>query len=99
LDTRTVIRHTLVDGWNIDGYEKEYAKLDEKAEPWFIEPKGFVLVGSSRNRLTIKNMPTHSKIREFSRRLAEHLGYEIYGEREDSRVILLTRDKKNVKIK
>jgi len=99
LDTRTVIRHTLVDGWNIDGYEKEYAKLDEKAEPWFIEPKGFVLVGSSRNRLTIKNMPTHNKIREFGRRLAEHLGYEIYGEREDSRVILLTRDKKNVKIK
>ncbi|MCK4717225.1 MAG: 4-demethylwyosine synthase TYW1, partial [Thermoplasmata archaeon] len=30
LDTRTVIRHTLVDEWNL-GWEEEYAKLDKRA--------------------------------------------------------------------
>jgi len=92
LDTRTVIRHTLVDSWNL-GYEEEYAKIDEKAEPWFIEPKGYVFVGYSRQRLTIKNMPSHEKIKKFGEKLAELTGYEIEGEREDSRVILLGRGK------
>lgn len=69
LSTRTVIRHTLVDGWNL-GWEDEYAKLDEIAGPTFIEPKGYVFVGDSRTRMTIKNMPPHASVAEFSRRLA-----------------------------
>ena len=93
LNTRTVIRHTLVDVWNL-GQEKEYAKIDEKAEPWFIEPKGYVFVGYSRQRLTIKNMPSHEKIRDFGKKLAELMGYEMIGEREDSRVVLLGRGKR-----
>ncbi len=92
LNTRTVIRHTLVDSWNL-GYEEEYARIDEKAEPWFIEPKGYVFVGYSRQRLNIKNMPSHEKIKKFGEKLAELTGYEIEGEREDSRVILLGRGK------
>jgi len=92
LDTRTVIRHTLVDGWNL-GYEKEYARIDRKAEPWFIEPKGYVHVGYSRERLTIENMPSHDKIRAFGEKLAHETGYEFISEREDSRVVLLGRGK------
>jgi tRNA wybutosine-synthesizing protein 1 len=99
LDTRTVIRHTLVDGWNMDGYERQYAKLDEKANPWFIEPKGYVLVGSSRNRMTIKNMPPHEKIKKFSKKLAEETGYELVEEKPDSRVTLLAKDKQKVRIR
>jgi len=92
LDTRTVIRHTLVKGWNL-GYEKEYAKLIEKAEPWFIEPKGYMYVGYSRQRMSMNNMPSHEEIKEFAQKLAELTGYKIEAERGDSRVVLLGRGK------
>jgi tRNA wybutosine-synthesizing protein 1 len=97
LDTRRVIRHTLVDGWNI-GYENEYAKLDKKAEPLFIEPKGFVFVGGSRNRMEMDNMPSHEKVKEFGIKLGGILGLELLMERTDSRVVLLGKDKKDCKI-
>jgi tRNA wybutosine-synthesizing protein 1 len=88
LSTRTVIRHTLVDGWNI-GWEEEYARLDEIARPLFIEPKGYVFVGDSRTRMTIENMPPHSSVKEFSTRLADRLSMDLLAEREDSRVVLV----------
>ena len=91
LDTRKVIRHTLVKGWNMEQVE-EYAKLDTMAEPDFIEPKGYVFVGYSRERLSIDNMPSHDDIREFSRKLSEMTGYRYEDEREDSRVVLLMRE-------
>ena len=70
----------------------KYAKLDEKASPNFIEPKGYVFVGYSRKRMNIKNMPSHEKVRKFSENLAEMTGYEIKIERKDSRVVLLAKD-------
>lgn len=90
LSTRTVIRHTLVKDWNV-GWEDEYAKLDAKADPMFVEPKGYVFVGDSRRRMTIDNMPSPAMIREFSERLGRSLGMEVLKERKDSRVALLGR--------
>jgi len=91
LDTRTVVRHTLVDGWNL-GWEEEYAALDAIGKPMFVECKGYSFVGESRLRLKAENMPSHASIRAFAERLAGSLGYRIAGEREDSRVVLLTPD-------
>ena len=91
LPTRTVIRHTLVEGWNL-GWEDEYADLDRLGRPMFIECKGYSFVGESRLRLKAENVPSHDSIRGFARRLADLLGYEIAAEREDSRVVLLTAD-------
>ncbi|MCJ7698518.1 MAG: 4-demethylwyosine synthase TYW1 [Thermoplasmata archaeon] len=100
LDTRTVIRHTLVHDWNMDEkYIEAYAKLDAQAQPTFIEPKGYVFVGSSRNRLHFSNMPTHDQIRNFGQKLAEQLGYEQVMEKADSLVVLLASHQKNRKIK
>ena len=88
LGTRTVIRHTLVSGWNL-GWEDEYAKLDELAEPFLIEPKGYVFVGDSRTRMTWDNMPPHASVKEFAQRVADRLSLEILAEREDSRVAVI----------
>jgi len=100
LDTRTVIRHTLVHGWNMDEkYIEAYAKLDAQASPMFIEPKGYVFVGSSRNRLHFSNMPTHEQVRTFGQKLAEKLGYESVKEKTDSLVVLLASQNKTKKIK
>jgi tRNA wybutosine-synthesizing protein 1 len=97
LNTRTVIRHTLVKDWNI-GWEDDYAKLDALADPMFIEPKGYVFVGDSRRRMSIDNMPPHTQIIEFSKRLGDRLGMEILKERKDSRVLLLGRSGSQVRI-
>ncbi len=88
IDTRTVIRHTLVQNWNI-GWEEEYAALDKVADPLFIEPKGYVFVGDSRKRMSLANMPSHATVAEFGRRLGDLLGFEILKEKDDSRVVLL----------
>jgi tRNA wybutosine-synthesizing protein 1 len=98
LSTRTVIRHTLVKDWNL-GWEDEYAKLDSIAQPLFIEPKGYVFVGDSRTRMTADNMPSHSSVREFSKRLAERLSLEILREREDSRVVLVGEKTENLRVR
>jgi len=97
LDTRTVVRHTLVDGWNL-GREEEYAKLDELAEPDFIEPKGYVFVGYSRKRMTIENMPAHENVRSFGERLCEIMGYHYLGEQVPSRVAVLGKKEGSTKI-
>jgi len=91
LGTRTVIRHTLVGGWNL-GWEDEYARLDEMASPFLIEPKGYVFVGDSRTRMTWDNMPSHAAVREFAQRLADRLSLEILAEREDSRVAVVGKN-------
>ncbi len=99
LDTRKVIRHTLVKGWNMEGYEEDYAKLDMKAEPNFIEPKAYVFVGYSRERLTIENMPSHEEVREFAKKMANLTSYYYEDEMKDSRVVLLSKIKNPPKIR
>jgi tRNA wybutosine-synthesizing protein 1 len=98
LDTRTVIRHTLVNGWNIkDKFIKEFAKLDKKALPLFIEPKGYVFVGYSRKRMNLSNMPSHTSVHDFGIKLAELLEYKLTMEKADSRVVLLTKEAKTTR--
>lgn len=98
LDTRTVIRHTLVKDWNMDEkFIKEYAHLDEKASPLFIESKGYVFVGYSRKRMNLSNMPSHKSVYNFGNRLAKYLSYELKMEKKDSRVVLLSRTQKMVR--
>ncbi len=99
LDTRTVIRHTLIDGWNMKkDYLKEFAELDGLADPMFVEPKGYVFVGYSRKRMKISNMPSHEKIEDFGNRLSNLLGYELTLKKPKSRVVLLQRDSKSPRI-
>jgi tRNA wybutosine-synthesizing protein 1 len=99
LNTRTVIRHTLVQGWNMDDrYIQEYAKIDEKASPLFIEPKGYVFVGNSRKRMNISNMPSHNSVRNFGIALGKYLSYKLTMEKPDSRVVLLSRDTKTIRL-
>ena len=88
LDTRTVIRHTLVKDINMCDINA-YAKLDKIADPDLIEPKGYVFVGGSRMRLSMANMPLMDEIRSFSSELGGLVGMEIIKDRADSRVILL----------
>jgi tRNA wybutosine-synthesizing protein 1 len=88
LGTRRVIRHTLVKGWNL-GWEDQYAELDLLARPDFIEPKGYVYMGRSRQRLSTDHVPSHAEIGRFAFGLAARTRYRILDESPESKVYLL----------
>ncbi len=88
LPTRRVVRHTLVRGWNL-GWADAYADLDARARPDFIEPKGYVYMGRSRQRLGRDHVPEHEEIRAFALRLAHRTGYQVLDESPESKVLLL----------
>jgi tRNA wybutosine-synthesizing protein 1 len=64
----------------------------------FIEAKGYVFVGYSRNRMHLKNMPSHNEICEFGKRLTKNINYHFEMEKSDSRVVLLSKKEKTSKI-
>ena len=98
IKTRTVVRINLVKDLNIIEPEN-YAELIKKANPMFVEIKGFMSVGFARKRLGYEKMPTHENIVEFSKKIAKETGLKILDEHEFSRVCVLGRNKKDLKIK
>tara|TARA_Y100000310_G_C20636280_1_gene791327 strand:+ start:108 stop:1088 length:981 start_codon:yes stop_codon:yes gene_type:complete len=104
LKTRKVIRMTLVKGLNSnmkDEQISDYAMLIKKAKPDFIEVKGFMSVGFSRNRkgMGYESMPIYEDIQDFSKKLAKALNLKILDKHEFSRVFLIGKSKKGMKIK
>lgn len=104
LKTRRVIRMTLVKDLNDqDKYIKDYAKLIKKAKPNFIEVKSYMAIGFSRDRkgLGYDKMLSHKEIKAYSKKLVKELnsGYKILAEHKLSRVVLIGKDRKRMKIK
>jgi len=102
LSTRKVIRMTLVKDLNMeDEMIKDYIKLIKKAQPDFIEVKGFMSVGFSRERLSYERMPRHWEVKDYAKKIVKELGkpHKILDSHEFSRVVLIGRDKKRMKIK
>lgn len=90
--TRTTIRVTLIKDKNMINPE-EYASLIKIADPHYVEVKAYMLVGASRNRLKLKNMPRHHEVKEFALQIAKHSGLKVLDEKEESRVVLLGKKK------
>jgi len=81
---------------------KEYADLIRKSEPDFIHVKGFMSVGYSRERMGYDKMPWHKEIKVFAKKLQEELkkdSYKILAEEKRSCVVVLGKNKKDMKIK
>ncbi len=96
--TRGIFRINLIKDFNMTQI-KEYAELVKKANPLFIEVKGFMSVGFARQRIGYDKMPWHEDIVEFSKKLAKETGLKVLDEKEESRVVLLGKSKKEMKIK
>ena len=102
LKTRKVIRMTLVKDLNmLDNQIKDYANLIKKANPDFIEVKGYMSVGFARQRLGYETMPKYEDIQDYSKKIVKALGkpYKILDSHEFSRVFLIGKNKKMMKIK
>jgi len=107
LKTRKVIRMTLVKGLNNNMKNEmveDYAKLIKKANPDFIEIKGYMAVGFARNRkgMGYDSMPTYEDIQDYAKKIADALkqeGYKILDAHKFSRVVLVGKDKRKMEIK
>lgn len=91
LPCRTVNRLTMVEKYNMTDV-RSYAEMILTGEPDFVEVKGYMFIGSSRNRLQAVNSPPHRSIRAFSDRLEAITGYHVVDEQVESRVVLLSRE-------
>ena len=87
---RKVLRITLVRGYNLEEPEK-FGKLILKADPDYVEPKGYVHVGYSRKRLKREHMPTYDEVMRFGKRIGEAIGYSVADSSRASKVVLLSR--------
>jgi len=97
--TRTVFRMNLVRDLNMIQPEK-YAKMIKKTNPMFVELKGFMSVGYARQRLSYDKMPTHKEMVDFSKQILKYLPeYKFLDEKKESRVVLLGKDKADMKIR
>ncbi len=91
--TRTVLRTTLINGWNMDDPDW-YAAFYQRADPDFIELKAYMHVGHSRGRLDRDAMPAHEQVVEFAAEVKEHMPeHAELKEVPASRVALLAREK------
>ena len=94
----TVMRITLMKGINMDDKAVDgFTKLIELMQPTYIEPKAYMYVGASMNRLSKYNMPSHDEIREFSKKLSKSTMYPIRSESTASRIVLLSRREKPIR--
>ncbi|MBI2548115.1 4-demethylwyosine synthase TYW1 [Candidatus Woesearchaeota archaeon] len=93
---RTTVRLTCIKGMNMDNIS-EYARLIQKASPDFIELKGYMFVGASRQRLVKENMPYHEEVVDFAKELEKELpGYETVTEHVSSRAVMMAKKQFNI---
>ncbi len=97
--TRTVFRMNLVLDLNMIQPER-YAEMIKKANPMFVELKAFMSMGFARERIAYNKMPYHKDMLNFSKKLLEFLPeYKMLDEKKESRVVLLGKSKRDMKIK
>ena len=95
---RTVTRLTMAKKINMIR-PKDYVPLIRKAQPNFIEVKGFVPVGFSQYRVTRENMPFIEDIKPFASEIMEELSnYKLVFEMEESKVVILSNETTQLKI-
>lgn len=96
LDTRTVLRFTLIRDYNCgDKLIPEYAELVKRANVHFIEVKSYMHVGRSTNRLEYSNVLDMSEVRNFANELVKQSKiYTTMDESLMSRIIVLQNQKR-----
>jgi tRNA wybutosine-synthesizing protein 1 len=100
-DTRRTFRLTLVRGLNLTDAEG-YARLIKIGKPHYVEVKGFVFVGGSRNPkrgLVFDQMPKKEEIIAFAKSIAKEAGYLFVDYHESSNVALLCADEEAERVR
>ena len=91
LDTRTVLRITLIKNWN-DSYKMipVFTEMFDKSNPHFIEIKSYMHIGRSTNRLEHENMLDMDQVRSFAANVSKLSDrFSLMDESEISRIVIL----------
>jgi len=92
LQTRKVLRMTVVKGWN-DFDIPSYAELIRLAgRRAMIEVKSYMHLGPARKRLSQSNMLSYEEVSEFARNLALELGWKVIDEAPNSLIALVAEE-------
>ena len=96
LDTRTVLRITLIRGYNDDASMIEsFASMIKDAGPHFIEAKSYMHIGRSTNRLEHSDMLDMSEVRRFSNEIARNSKiFSVMDESIVSRIVVLQNNER-----
>ncbi len=91
LETRTVLRITLIKNYNDEKFMvPAFASMFEKASPHFIEIKSYMHIGRSTNRLEYSNMLEMDEVREFSQNIIDNSKiFSVMDESVVSRIVVL----------
>jgi tRNA wybutosine-synthesizing protein 1 len=96
LDTRTVIRITLIRSYN-NGEDMipAFAAMINRANAHFIEVKSYMHIGRSRNRLEREDMLSMDEVRHFANKMADQSGmFSVMDESQISRIVVLQNTKR-----
>ncbi len=91
LDTRTVIRITLIRDYNtMESMIPAFASMLRQSNAHFIEIKSYMHIGRSTNRLERDNMLEMDEVRDFANKLAKHSKiFQVMDESAISRIVVL----------
>ena len=93
LNCRKVLRLTLTKGYNMVEPEK-YGEFIKNLNFDYVECKGYMHVGYSKQRLSRENMPNHDEIKEFAEKVAKAASLKYIDEKPESSVVLLMKKDK-----
>jgi len=98
LGTRTVLRITLIRGYNDDEEMiPVFASLLQKSNAHFVEIKSYMHIGRSTNRLEHSDMLEMDEVRSFANKLAqENSDFTVMDESGISRIVILQNKKRFV---
>ena len=96
LDTRTVLRITLIKNWNdSEKMIPSFTEMFDKSSPHFIEIKSYMHIGRSTNRLEHENMLDMDEVRRFASGVSQHSNrFSVMDESEISRIVILQNKKR-----
>ena len=96
INTRTVLRFTLIKGYNCDDkLIDKYVDVIKNGNAHFIELKSYMHVGRSTNRLEFSNVLDIAEVRHFADELARQSGiYSVMDESQMSRIVVLQNQKR-----
>ena len=98
LDTRTVLRITLIRGYN-DQNEMipAFAQMLKESSPHFVEIKSYMHVGRSTNRLERENMLEMEEVKNFSKEIVKQGKiFSMMDESYVSRIVILQNIERNI---
>ena len=98
LDTRTVLRITLIRDYNNQKEMiPEFSKMLNRSSPHFVEIKSYMHIGRSTNRLDYENMLDIEEVKEFSNGVVNHSKmFSIMDESIASRIVILQNNERKI---